>query len=234
MPIYTLFPDAKVPIFLVSIRSAPEPHFSLALLPVTSTCGAVLLGVTTPSLSPLKVVINTLLKAFFADCVKSIVIVLPAAFDVRYVPSPTTFNVWLCKSTSAPAVAVVLPAIFKFVAFSCATFTASVSFVPAAKFVICRSLPLAPIETDPKPDREAASPGTAVAYLFTRPAAGSHPFVPAAAPATDSEPSATEPAAVAVAPEPKARVFAPAAVAPLPKAAPSVVCTLAPCPIAVA
>lgn len=52
--------------------------------------------------------------------------------------------------------------------------------------------------------------------------------MPAAAPATDSEPSATEPAAVAVAPEPNARVFAPAAVAPLPKAAPSELCTLVP------
>ena len=162
IPIYTLFPEAKVPIFLVSIRSAPEPHFSLALLPVTSTCGAALVGVTTPSLSPLKVVVNTLFRVFFADCVKSIVIVLPAALDVRYVPSPFTVNVWSCKRTSAPAAAVVLPAICKFTAFNCATFTASVSFEPAAKFVICRSLPLAPIETDPKPDKEAAAPDTAV------------------------------------------------------------------------
>ena len=56
----------------------------------------------------------------------------------------TTFNVWLSNNTSAldlppttgAALATVSPAIRKFTERSCATFTASVSSVPAARCVI--------------------------------------------------------------------------------------------------
>ena len=98
-----------------------------------------------------------------------------ASVEIR-VPSPLTLKVPSLRRTSVlPVTCVESPANFKLTAFNCATLTASVSWVPAARPVNWRvTLVLSsPIETAARVDVKAAFVLLVkLSYLLVRPAAG--------------------------------------------------------------
>ena len=136
---------------------------------------------------------------------------------------------FVAKLTSPPAP--LLPLTAKLTLFNCATLTASVSLVPAARLVIWRVFVLLPIDTAPVLAVNARP--VKPAYLSVRLVLALYPAILPAVVASEYEPNATPLYTLALELEPRAIAFSADALALIPIEVADVALPSAPLPIAI-